>query len=386
MLFLVLLNFFQILRISGERYFQLTNSNAQFSSNYRYYTIVAPENIHPYMDYQISTTLHDHTEPTSVRFSITDGIAYNNSKTVTINTNETTLTTLHIETLNVTNGYKFVAEGLTGFIFKNESQLKVQSKNVSIFIQSDKSIYKPGETMKFLVVVLDYELKPVDLTDSHLDVFVTDPEKNRIKQWLKVSLTKGVFSSEIGLSDVPILGEWKFTATIGEEKTEHVVQVNEYVLPKFDISIDSPDAFSIKDGKVRAVIRSKYTYGQFVKGEAIVTLAQSSNWWTSTPLDTVIKTIPIDGKGTVEFDIENDLKLDSTNPNNRFYYALKATVIEGLTGRNQSTSKDISIHSTRYQFDHEYFSAFIPGVPVTFWVSFVCCLLDFVSVCVSLVF
>lgn len=184
---------------------------------FRYYTIVAPEHIRPYMDYQVSTTLHDHHEPTTVRFSIQDGIAYNNTKTITLSTNETTLTTLRIDALNVTSGYKFVAEGLSGFVFKNESELKVQSKNVSIFIQTDKSIYKPGETIKFLVVVLDLALKPVDLGAVPLSIHITDPEKNRIKQWLNVELTKGVFSGDIALSDQPVLGDWAFTASVGEE-------------------------------------------------------------------------------------------------------------------------------------------------------------------------
>lgn len=148
----------------------------------------------------------------------------------------------------------------------------------------------------------------------------------------------------------------------------------EYVLPKFDVSIDAVKDFSIKDGKVRAIIRSKYTYGQLVKGEAIVSLTQSQYWWSPIQHDTVIKTIPIDGKGTVEFDIEHDLKVDmDTKAGNRFYYDLKATVIEGLTGRNQSASKEITIHPTRYTFEHEYASEFIPGAPVTLWVCIRCC-------------
>lgn len=141
----------------------------------------------------------------------------------------------------------------------------------------------------------------------------------------------------------------------------------EYVLPKFDVTIDSPKDFSIKDGKLKAIIRSKYTYGQLVKGEAIVSLEQKY-MWSSTPLDTVIKTITIDGKGPAEFDFEHDLKLDMTNQNNILHFDLKATVIEGLTGRNQSTTKEITLHPTRYQFDHEFASEFIQGAPVTIWV------------------
>lgn len=143
----------------------------------------------------------------------------------------------------------------------------------------------------------------------------------------------------------------------------------EYVLPKFDVAIDSPKDFSMKDGKMKAIIRSRYTYGEMVKGEAIVSWTQKYVW-SSSKLDTVIKTIPVDGKGIVEFDFERDLKLDMTNQNNILRFDLEATVIEGLTGRNQSTTKEITLYPTRYQFDHEAASQFIQGSPITIWVSF----------------
>lgn len=66
-----------------------------------------------------------------------------------------------------------MAEGILGTIFKKSSLLNVESKNCSLFIQSDKGIYKPGESIKFRVLVLDFNLKPVDLNDSNLKVFIT---------------------------------------------------------------------------------------------------------------------------------------------------------------------------------------------------------------------
>lgn len=137
---------------------------------------------------------------------------------MTIDSNKTELITLHIDDLNVNKGYKFVAEGVSGIIFKEESRLNVESKNVSIFIQTDKAIYKPGETIKFRVLVLDYELKPVTLTkDKLLNVYLNDPEKNLIKQWLNLNPKMGVYSSEIQLSELPTLGQWQFTAQVQNE-------------------------------------------------------------------------------------------------------------------------------------------------------------------------
>lgn len=337
-----------------------------------FYTIVAPEHIRPHLDYQVSITLHDNIEPATIKLSIEDGLKYKNEQQYTINSNQTELVTLRIDELDLTKGYKFVAEGLSGIIFKNESNLRVESKNVSIFIQTDKALYKPGETIKFRVLVLDSELKPATLTeDSLLSVYLTDPEKNRIKQWKKLTTKKGVFASEFQLSELPALGDWKFEANVGKETKIKQVEVKEYVLPKFDVMIDSPNDFSAKDGKIRAIVRSKYTYGKLVKGEAIVSLTpiQSYSYYSMEQRHrgTVLKTIKIDGKGTVEFDVENDLRIEFTDYTRSRNYDLKAVVIEELTGRNQSASKSITIHQSRYKINpSELNHEFSPGLPITF--------------------
>lgn len=283
--------------------------------------------------------------------------------------------TLRIDELDVTKGYKFVAEGISGIKFHNESNLRFESKLVSVFIQTDKAIYKPGETIKFRVLVLDHELRPATLTpDSLLSIYLSDPEKNRIKQWIKITPTKGVFTSEIQLSELPVLGNWKFEASVGKETKTKTIEIAEYVLPKFDVSIDSPTEFSGKDGKVRAIIRSKYTYGKLVKGEAIVSLTSKPSYsyyqHVETKKDSVLKTIAIDGKGTVEFDIGNDLKLEFNEYTHVLNFELKATVIEELTNRNQSATKSITIHKTRYQVNTlELSHEFSPGLPLTFKLS-----------------
>lgn len=150
-------------------------------------------------------------------------------------------------------------------------------------------------------------------------------------------------------------------------------------MPKFEVTIDSATAFSAKDGKIRAIVRSKYTYGKLVKGEAVVSLTPTSSYgirpFYPTHLtenkDSIIKTVPIDGKGTVEFDVDSELRLSDFTENSYVRgYELRATVIEELTGRNQSTSKSISIFRTRYKFESKDLSdQFTPGIPMTFQVT-----------------
>lgn len=106
------------------------------------------------------------------------------------------------------------------------------------------------------------------------------------------------------------------------------------MLPKFDVKIDSSDHFNVKDSQVRAIVRAKYTYGKLVKGRATITVKPTSflAWSTRKETDTIAKTIPIDGKGTIDFDITDDLHIHPDEFKRSTSYALSVVVVEHLTG------------------------------------------------------
>lgn len=141
----------------------------------------------------------------------------------------------------------------------------------------------------------------------------------------------------------------------------------EYVLPKFDVEIDSPTHFTVKDGKVRAIIRSKYTYGKFLKGNAIVSMTPTSfHAWSARPkVSEIVKSVKIDGKTTVEFDIVDDLQVQLDNDQRDAVYEMRAIVIEELTGRNQSATKRIDVHLKQHKINTiDRDSQFQTGLPV----------------------
>lgn len=140
---------------------------------HRFYTIVASENIRPYSDYRVSISIHNQTEPVTIKLSIDDEDDTVITKEITILSNETRLIVMPIEELAVNSNFKFMAEGISGIIFKNLTLLNVESKNCSIFIQTDKAIYKPGESIKFRILVLDFNLKPAKFEDNVLKVYIT---------------------------------------------------------------------------------------------------------------------------------------------------------------------------------------------------------------------
>lgn len=55
--------------------------------------------------------------------------------------------------------------------FINTTELEYAEKSHSVFIQTDKAIYKPGHKVQFRVIVVTPQLKPSVI--GSLDVFMT---------------------------------------------------------------------------------------------------------------------------------------------------------------------------------------------------------------------
>ena len=72
---------------------------------------------------------------------------------------ETQMVRLSIGELG-SGSYRFEAKGLTPLSFLESTSLQYKHKGYSVFIQTDKAIYKPGNKVQFRVIVLSPQLKP----------------------------------------------------------------------------------------------------------------------------------------------------------------------------------------------------------------------------------
>lgn len=50
---------------------------------------------------------------------------------------------------------------------------------------------------------------------------------------------RGVITSEFQLSELSLLGDWKIEAKVGKETKVKEIEVPKYVLPNFEVKIDS---------------------------------------------------------------------------------------------------------------------------------------------------
>ncbi|XP_038615592.1 ovostatin-like [Tachyglossus aculeatus] len=146
----------------------------------------------------------------------------------------------------------------------------------AIFVQSDKPIYKPGQKVLFRVVALDSEFKPVE--ETYPIITLQDPDQNRIFQWLDVKSTKGIVQLSFQLISEPILGQYSIVAeTSTGEKTYHWFTVEEYVLPKFQMTVTAPKTVLVMDPEFKVNVCASYTYGQPVQGRVQLSVCRRDN-------------------------------------------------------------------------------------------------------------
>uniref|UniRef100_A0A671NTP6 Alpha-2-macroglobulin-like n=1 Tax=Sinocyclocheilus anshuiensis TaxID=1608454 RepID=A0A671NTP6_9TELE len=144
---------------------------------------------------------------------------------------------------------------LHGESFKMTEERKVMFKsyNPLTFIQTDKPIYNPGQTVNFRVVTVDTNFAPLDqqlTVTKYLNCVFgikQDNQDNRIGQWTNVSSTRWILQRSYELNPEARQGVYRLRAYIGERIISHDFEVKKYVLPKFEVIVQSPDKVSVDE-------------------------------------------------------------------------------------------------------------------------------------------
>ncbi|XP_069721408.1 alpha-2-macroglobulin-like protein 1 [Phaenicophaeus curvirostris] len=152
---------------------------------------------------------------------------------------------------------------------EEKKKVLIRKASSSTFIQTDKPIYQPGQTVKFRIVTLDEEF--IALNDS-VSLFLQDPKNNRIEQWLNVVPQDGIADLSFQLSDEPLLGTYVINVT--NAKVYGSFSVEEYVLPKFEVIFEMPNQIYALDKTFLLRVCGRYTYGKGVQGMIHVSLCQ----------------------------------------------------------------------------------------------------------------
>lgn len=148
-----------------------------------YYTIVAPKSFRPNSDFVLNLTIHDAkcelNEPAIVEVSIEDPyILFVKDEikiphVVTLKPNVTEVVSIPVGDIPIDRNYKLVVRSISGITIERHANLCLQTQKHAILIQTNKPIYKPNDSIKFRVLVLDSELRAAEINDNELIIEIS---------------------------------------------------------------------------------------------------------------------------------------------------------------------------------------------------------------------
>uniref|UniRef100_A0AAY5EPR3 Alpha-2-macroglobulin-like protein 1 n=1 Tax=Electrophorus electricus TaxID=8005 RepID=A0AAY5EPR3_ELEEL len=246
----------------------------------------------------------------------------------------------------------FVSLEIKGrFTFVNKTtKIIIKPPGLLSIIETDKPIYERGQTVNFRIVSLDSNF----LTYNQMfpTIEVQDLNSNRIGQWLNVSTFSGFLDMSYPIN--PEAAEGFYTITAWNERNEPIIQqfeIKEYVLPKFEVTVELPPVITILDTTVTLKVCAKYTYGKPVIGSATAVVCRKSYryWWFapgSAQLSDICRTFKMEtgrtGCGSYVIDLSDFVLSDTRYVD---IISVDAEVEEYGTGVVMSGSGSISITS-----------------------------------------
>ncbi|XP_060743880.1 alpha-2-macroglobulin-like isoform X3 [Tachysurus vachellii] len=160
-----------------------------------------------------------------------------------------------------------------GFMMTEKRKVMFKPYDTLTFIQTDKPIYSPGQTVNFRIVSMDYKLIPFKQTYS--TVSLQDSHQNRIGQWTNVSSTGLILQLSHELNAEAPQGRYELIADTGKSLIKYSFIVEKFVLPKFEVILNAPKEHSVGDKELKLEVCGKYIYGQPVPGQAVVEVCRN---------------------------------------------------------------------------------------------------------------
>ncbi|PVD34971.1 hypothetical protein C0Q70_06252 [Pomacea canaliculata] len=323
------------------------------------YVVVAPSKMRPGMDLSVSVNILHATADVSVTASVVR--TSNNSEIVsatkTFREGHPGAIDLQIPDHLTGSGYELQVSGSGGLTFANKTTLAFSAKSKSIFVQTDKAMYKPGQTVNFRVFAAYPDLT---LYTGPIDIEIFDPNTNKIKQWLAESATDGVITKELELSTLPVMGD----GNQGHSRLllylcSSTAVLCILVLPKFEVSVELPSYVLTTAESIPVSVTAKYTYGQPVAGPVVVEAKLTNAYYQRYGA-----LFSRQSSWTVKERPRSSSHAEIRRLSNNAVYAgainFTANVTETLTGITLSGSSEVTAYTQPYKLE------FLSSNPKTF--------------------
>ena len=244
---------------------------------------------------------------------------------------------------------------VTGPGFKKTAEVQVRAGTM-VFLETDKPIYKPGQTVHIRLVALDSELKPV-ATEAVVEVM--DAKGLKIFRQDVTTDEYGTATLELPLSTEPNLGVWKLSAKAGDASSELDVRVEEYVLPKYEVTAELGKDWYLVDEPITGHVSADYSFGKPVQGELRIKASRYVGTWE----EYATFTTPIDGQADFTIDAPGYVA-GTPQGEGMGNVTLDITVVEKATGYEQKSTQLVTVAASPLNIKLVSESpSFKPGLP-----------------------
>lgn len=161
-------------------------------------------------------------------------------------------------------------------VFDDRALVRVTEPATLLFLETDKPIYKPGQRIRIRALRLDSDLKPLP---GPVEVSILDAKGIKVHKATIHADQFGMAEAGLPLSTEPNLGVWKIIAESEEQETQLDVRVEEYVLPKYEVTIDLPKEWVLADEAVSGTVSAEYSFGKPVRGELEIVASRYVGVW-----------------------------------------------------------------------------------------------------------
>ncbi|XP_064641564.1 complement C3-like [Lineus longissimus] len=335
--------------------------------------VASPNLLRVNSDEDVWVTLH-HTQNSPVTVKVylenyPDRGQRFSARTVTIGKDESKKVTMRVGWGDIPQvsqqTYVYLVVECQALVFRKESVILLSKESGYLFLQTDKPLYNPHETVNIRVVSLDSEMKP---SNHEITLDVINPNGDVLKRFNKKRATNGFVQEEFDLPKILVYGNWTLQASYkdtlqpGVKNTSIEFEVKEYVLPTFSTQVKIIDDYILESQpEIQYRITTEYVFGTAVTGRGTV------YYYLLSPdgIELQIGYKEFDITGVHIGAITKDVFGDKWFPPENTRLLLRVNVREGATGKQESSSDSSAVFvKSPFVVSYERMPKFYrPGLP-----------------------
>lgn len=141
-------------------------------------------------------------------------------------------------------------------------------RDFKLLLSTDKPIYQPGQEIHLRVLALSaFDLTPA--AGQEMEVIIADGKGNKVFRQKVTTSEYGTAWTDFQLAGEVNTGAYKISAVLGNSSSEKTVTVEHYVLPKFEVTLETERAYYRPGDVVRGTLLARYFFGKPVADSSV---------------------------------------------------------------------------------------------------------------------